>query len=102
MNYSMRGGARFGNFNVSYPFATLSVGSDSIIIEGLGKRACIPKSKIRALSRHRGMFSVGLRIAHECPTIPSRLIFWASLVPFNSAFEKLKAQLVRLGYAVSD
>lgn len=98
----MRGGARIGGFNASYPFATFSADAHSLILTSPGRELCIPRESIRRLGRHRGMLSVGLRIEHVCATAPGEVIFWASLLPFSRGFKNLKAQLIRLGYAVND
>jgi hypothetical protein len=59
-------------------------------------------SEIRRLpDRYRGFFSVGLRIERTQESLPEFIVFWTSLLFWNSAFERLRTQLARLGYDVA-
>jgi len=98
--FSHEGGARLGYFNASWPFALLSGDSEELILSCLGRDYTFSKSKIRRLSRYRGLFSVGLRIEHSVESAPDVVIFWASLLFWTKGFERLKVQLEGLGYHV--
>jgi hypothetical protein len=62
--FTQSGGARLDNFNASYPFATLSGDPDALHLSCIGRDYHFPRISIRRLSRHRGLFAVGLRIEH--------------------------------------
>jgi len=100
--FSQTGGARLGMFNASWPFATLSATPDALRLSCLGRDYSFPKGSIRSLSRHRGIFSTGLRIEHSDSSFPEFVVFWASLFFWTSGFRKLKAQLESLGYEIRD
>jgi hypothetical protein len=100
--FTQTGGARLGMFNATYPFATLSATPDVLRLSCLGRDYSFRKESIRSLSRHRGIFSTGLRIEHTDPFFPEFVVFWASLFFWTSGFQKLKAQLESLGYEVRD
>jgi hypothetical protein len=100
--FTHTGGARLGMFNASWPFATLSATPDALRLSCLGRDYNFPKSSIRSLSRHRGIFSTGLRIKHTDSSFPAFVVFWASLFFWTSGFRKLKAQLESLGYEIQD
>jgi hypothetical protein len=99
--FTQTGGARLNNFNASYPFATLSGDSEALHLSCLGREYHFPRSTIRRLRRHRGLFSVGLRIEHTQDSLPEFIVFWASLFFWTSAFQKLRAQLESLGYEIA-
>ncbi len=100
-SYNQTGGARLDMFNATWPFATLSADRENLTLQCLGKTYVFPKNEISELSRHGGIFSVGLRIAHKNPTAPGFVVFWASLVPFHKGFQRLRTGLEELGYAVT-
>jgi len=98
--FSQTGGARLGFFNATYPFAILSADTEGLRLSCLGRNYAFSKNKIQSLSRHRGIFSVGLRIEHSEPSYPQFVVFWASMFFWTSGFQRLKAQLENLGYEV--
>ena len=98
---SQTGGARLGHFNASYPFATLSADSQMLRLTCLGRDYVFPRSSIQRLSRHRGLFSVGLRVEHTEPSYPQFIVFWASVFFWTSGFQRLRTQLESLGYAIA-
>ena len=98
--FSQTGGARLDLFNATFPFATLSGDSSGLHLSCMGREYAFPRDKIRKLSRHRGILSVGLRIHHSEPTYPERIIFWASVCFWTAGFDRLRAQLERLGYDI--
>jgi hypothetical protein len=99
--FTQTGGARLDNFNASFPFATLSGDSEALRLTCLGREYHFPRSSIRRLRRHRGLFSVGLRIEHTQDSLPGFIVFWASVFFWTSGFQKLRTQLESLGYDVA-
>ena len=99
--FTQTGGARLDNFNASFPFATLSGDSEALHLSCVGREYHFPRSSIRQLSRHRGLFSVGLRIEHTQDSPPEYIVFWASAFFWTSGFQKLRTQLQSLGYDVA-
>jgi hypothetical protein len=100
--FTQTGGARLGMFNASWPFAKLSATPDALSLSCLGSDYSFPKNKTRSLSRHRGIFSTGLRIEHTDSTFPEFMVFWASLFFWTSGFRKLKGHLEIFGYEIRD
>ena len=98
--YAQTGGARLDSFNASWPFAKLSASSECLRLLCLGREYAFPRSSIRKLSRHRGIFSVGLRIEHREQSAPGFIVFWASIFFWTAGFRKLKEQLEKLGYEI--
>jgi hypothetical protein len=99
--FTLTGGARPDYFNATYPFATLSGDSENLQLSCFGRVYRFPKSSIRRLCRHRGLFSVGLRIEHTQDSLPRFIVFWASVFFWTSGFQKLRTQLESLGYDVA-
>ena len=87
-------------FNATWPFAKLSATEDALQLSCLGRDYPFPRQSIRGLRRHRGIFSVGLRIEHNVPSFPASVVFWASVFFWTSGFRKLKTELERLGYEI--
>jgi hypothetical protein len=52
------------------------------------------------LVRHRGLFSVGLRIVHTVAIYPWLVVFWVSQIPWSNRFGELKEKLEPFGYDV--
>jgi len=99
--FTQTGGARLDSFNASMPFARLSGTQDALKLACLGRDYIFPKSSIERLSRHRGIFSVGLRIEHHEKSLPQFVVFWASAFFFWTwGFSILKTRLEMLGYEV--
>ena len=99
--FTQTGGARLDNFNASFPFATLSADAEALHLSCLGRKYHFPRSSIRQLRRHRGLFSVGLRIEHTQDSLPGFIVFWASVFFWTSGFQKLRTQLEILGYDIA-
>jgi len=74
---TFRGGLRAGNFNLSWPFATLRLASDSLVIEAAGRRHFLKKEEVRKLELYLGAFSRGVRIFHRNQGLDHPTIFWA-------------------------
>jgi hypothetical protein len=98
--FTQVGGARLGMFNASWPFAKLSATPDQLRLSCLGRNYDFPKTSIRSLSRHSGIFSTGLRIEHTQSSFPEFIVFWSSPIFWSSGFAKLKAELESLGYDI--
>ncbi len=98
--FTQTGGARLGHINASFPLATLSGDSEGLRLTRRGSEHHFPRNSIRRLRRHRGLFSVGLRIEHTQDSLPGFVVFWVSAFFWTSGFEKLRAQLESRGYDV--
>ena len=91
----VRIGTGFGAFNASWPFAGLRVDDTELVLTCLWERWTFPKSSIRRLSRHEGVFSFGLRIEHSIESYPQFMVFWTFL------FGHLQQDLQERGYVIS-
>src|SRR5262245_53785863 len=99
--FTQTGGARLDWLNATMPFATLSGTPNALKLSCLGREYVFPKSRIERLSRHRGIFGVGLRIEHQEKSLPQFVVFWASAFFFWSwGFSILRTRLESLGYEV--
>lgn len=99
-SFEMNGGMRVGSLNTTCDLVTLSADAGSLKLSCFGREYVFPKQRIERLSRHRGIFSVGLRIEHNVEWYPEFVVFWVSIFPWTSWFQKLKVQLEELGYTV--
>ena len=95
------GGARLDHFNATFPFATLSCDSEALHLSCGEREYHFPRTSIRRLHRHRGLFSVGLRIEHSEKSLPEFVVFWASAFFSTSEFRTLRTQLESLGYEIA-
>jgi hypothetical protein len=95
------GGVRVGLFNATFPLVTLTADNQTLRLSCPGGDYVFPRSSITKLSRHRGLFSVGLRIEHTVETYPQLVVFWASIFPWTPGFQLLRGKLESLGYAVA-
>ena len=101
-NFKVTGGARIGaRFNATYPLAELSADDKGLRLTCPGHNFFFPREEIRRLSKYRGWVSIGLRIEHTQDATPAIIVFWASLLPWTSGFDRLKRALEVLGYDVS-
>jgi hypothetical protein len=75
-----RGGARINWFNATWPFATLDVGADCIILKVLTTTYAFKKEDVQSLELY-GLLSSGVKIVHSNPTMPSRVVFWSFSLP---------------------
>jgi hypothetical protein len=100
--FSQRGGIELTWLHATWPLATLSGDREALRLwcpAGVFspyRLFVFPRSRIRRLSEHLGLFSVGLRIEHIEESYPKFIVFRV----FN--FAKLKSKLTRLGYDVHD
>jgi len=100
--FTQTGGARLGAFNASYPFAKLSGDAESLWVSCLGREYRFPRSDILRLCKYTGTLSVGVRIEHVQEAAPKLVVFWVSMFFWTAGFQKLKQELERLGYSISD
>ena len=89
------GGGAFISFNASWPFASLRVDDSGLTLKCLAKQWIFPKTSICRLSRHNGLFTVGLRIEHSIESYREFLVFW------TFRFGRLQRELEQRGYEVS-
>ena len=91
------GGVRLGTgmvaFNASVPLARLTATRGELKLSYPGHEMVFPRDSITSLSKHRGIFSVGVRIEHTRPDYEEFVVFW------TFRFRKVKAELEALGYA---
>lgn len=74
-----RGGVRLGPlFNASWPFATLALGPDGIVLQVFFQVYRLEKNEIQDLAHFRGMFSKGVKISHRSPLLDEHLVFWTA------------------------
>lgn len=90
-----------GLFNAAYPLVTLTADSQTLCLSCPGRDYPFPRSSITKLSRHRGFFSVGLRIEHTMETYPQFVVFWVSIFSWTPGFQLLRGKLESLGYPVT-
>lgn len=74
---TFRGGLRAGGLNLTWPFVTLKICNDSMVISVPGKRHVINKELIHSIELHQGMFSRGVKIIHHHEGLESPVIFWS-------------------------
>jgi hypothetical protein len=96
--YSQLGGARiekgaFLALNATWPLVRLTVDSTKLEMSFL-KHWIFPKTTIRRLSKHCGLFSVGLRIEHDIKDYNPFIVFW------TFRFPQLEEKLRQFGYPV--
>jgi len=93
------GGYRVGRtawlaLNASWPFGTLEIHSDRLVLRTLFRRYTFPRDSIVALSVFSGFFSRGLRIEHSIPSYPRFVVFW------SSHMSRLQQRLISVGFHV--
>jgi len=78
--FTKSGGAQIGWINASWPLARISVSSDRLIITArlLGTYAFTPE-QVSAVERYVmiPVFAWGIRVRHQVPNYPQRIIFWS-------------------------
>lgn len=99
--FTQTGGIRIGEglfraFNASWPFAQLVVNPKEIHLSCFSYDYSFPKESICRLSRHRGLFTAGLRIEHSVAGYPAFIVFW------TLKYQILKKQLLDMGFTVDD
>ena len=99
--FSQIGGGRIGHspwlaLNATWPFASLTVTPQTLILKVSMKQYTFERNTISQLKHYQSILSTGLQIIHTRKDYPPFIVFWT----FN--FEVLKTELQRLGYSVDD
>jgi hypothetical protein len=90
------GGGKFGNVQNSWPFVTLIIGDDSILMSTMLQDALMKRESIQAITLHRTFINYRFIFKHSDPSIKQVIEFWTfSPNPVKNA---LKSQ----GYSVSE
>jgi hypothetical protein len=74
--YSTRGGGVFGLVRVSTPLVRIAVYPHQVVIAAL-RTYVIPVHAIREVSLERALFGRVVRLVHDSPSVPSRVLLWA-------------------------
>jgi hypothetical protein len=95
------GGFRVGRsallaLNATWPFGTLQIHHDRLVLSTLFRRYTFLRESIVALSVFSGLFSRGLRIEHSVPDYPRFIVFW------SSHMSRLQQRLGEAGYVLAD
>ena len=77
LSMTFRGGARLGLLNASWPFAQLTLSTDSIFLKVFSKEYILRKDEVKSLEYFRGWFSVGVKIIHTTAALDSHAVFWS-------------------------
>ncbi len=91
-NRSLTGGARLGFFNATWPFAKLTATEDSLTLKVafMGSFTFTPDQVVRIDQYVRIPFAGwGIRIQHDVPHYPSKIIFWYLGFP-STVFQYIK------------
>ncbi len=71
------GGARIGMANASFPFATLKVRKNSLVLNaGIIGNLSFKPTDIISIEPYSGFMSSGLKIKHKVPRYKEKVIFW--------------------------
>jgi hypothetical protein len=95
------GGFRVGRnallaLNATWPFGTLEIHYDRLVLKTLFRRYTFLQESIVALSIFSGLFSRGLHIEHSVPGYPRFVVFW------SSHMSRLQQRLAEAGYVLAD
>jgi hypothetical protein len=82
--------------NGSWPFGTLEIHSDRLVLDTLFRRYTFPRDNIVSLSISSRFFSRGLRIEHRIPEYPHFIAFWSFHI------SRVRQRLLDAGYLVHD
>jgi hypothetical protein len=93
--FSQIGGVRLDSFNISWPFAKISVSPNTIELNCFLKKYVLKKDQLKELREYKGIFSRGLLIEHSLTNYPQHMVFW------TFRFENLKKHLESMGYLVN-
>lgn len=99
--FKQTGGYRVGlngffSINASWPFGSLEVQPDQLVLRCLTCSYVFPAASITRVSFHQGFFSSGLRIEHSIPDYPAFILFW------SSDMKELGRKLTQAGFQVED
>ncbi len=64
-NMKYRGTVRIGANRIRWPFGTLQIDNEGVLLAGLGLRCVLKKNEIRRIEYQDSYFSEGLRFAHS-------------------------------------
>jgi len=82
--------------NGSWPFGTLEIHPDQLVLGTLFRRYTFPRESIVSLSISPRFFSRGLRIEHSIPAYPRFVAFWSFHI------SRLRERLLEAGFSVHD
>lgn len=74
---TFRGGARIGIWNVSWPFAKMTITDEGITLNVFARAYSLSKERISKVERFRGLFSNGVRIVHDSAETDAHVVFWS-------------------------
>ena len=70
------GGGSFGQTNVSYPFAKLSIGRGEIILSTLNEEFTLTPTEVTSISQKNRILYKGIVFHHTNSALPRILVFW--------------------------
>ena len=82
--------------NGSWPFGTLEIHPDRLVLDTLLRRYTFPRDSIVSLSISPRFFSRGLRIEHRISAYPRFVAFWSFHI------SRLRQRLIEAGFLVHD
>jgi hypothetical protein len=91
-NGGARLGTGFGALNASAPLARLTATRGELRLSCPGHDLVFPRNSISTLSKHRGIFSSGVRIEHTLSDCDQFVVFW------TFRFRQVQKDLSDLGY----
>jgi hypothetical protein len=91
-----RGGGKFGNVQNSWPFVTLTINDDSILMSTLLQDARMKRESIQTIILHRTFINYRFIFKHNDPSIKKEIEFW-TFFP-----DPVKNALRSQGYSVSE
>jgi hypothetical protein len=92
-----RGGVRVGAlFNASWPFATLTLSTDGVVLQVFFQVYRLARNEIQDLTHFRKMFSRGVKISHCSPLLDPHLVFW------SADPQLVLSTAARMGYPAAD
>lgn len=99
--FSQIGGGRIGYsrwiaLNATWPFASLTVTPQTLILKVPMRQYIFERDIIRQLKHYQSILSTGLQIIHTRKDYPPFIVFW------TFSFEVLKSELQRQGYSVEE
>ena len=83
----LKGGARYGLFNASWPFAKLVISQNNLKLKiPIFGELNFSGEHINSIEKHNGLFSKGIIIKHNRAEYRKKVVFWT----FESPSEILK------------
>jgi len=91
-----RGGGKFGNVQNSWPFVSLTINNDSIVMSTLLQEALMKRESIQAIILRRTFINYRFIFKHNDPSIKEVIEYWTFFPnPVKDAFTSQ-------GYSVSE